>query len=497
MLELPGKIIKLLQTITDTLSNSMLLPLLAVAPCLAQPCAAAPGEWDFAGNLNTGRYLHTATLLSDGKVLVVGGFLESGDTDSAELYDPATGTWSSTGRLNTSRTEHTATLLPNAMVLVAGGSHDFTATASAELYDPATGTWSVTGSLNTARSAHSAVLLSNGKVLVAGGLDLRSAEIYDPATGNWTTTGSFVRKHDPVTGPVPLTLLLNGNVLLEGGLGLQLESSSDAELYDPASGTWRLTDSLATAREGHSATLLRDGRVLVATGLNRDLGDLTSAELYDPATGLWSTTGSLLQDRERHTATLLSNGLVLVAGGNADGTFTTEAELYDSATGTWTVTGSLNAGRADYTATLLPNGTVLAAAGYAGFAGIRNSAELYDPGTTLPKRVTGRGSIDGLGGEADFTDKATQSSDRASGSIAYSDLAAGISIAKAKVRTLTFTGARADLSGVARLDDGTKVTFNIRAQDKSSDGSTDTFSISLSNGYSAGGTLASGDIRIQ
>ncbi len=76
-------------------------------------------------------------------------------------------------------------------------------------------------------------------------------------------------------------------------------------------------------------------------------------------------------------------------------------------------------------------------------------------------------------------------------------LAAGISLARAKVRTLTFTGTSAALTGNARLDDRTRVTYNVTVTDGSSDGTSDTFNITLSNGYSAGGTLTSGGIQIQ
>ena len=64
----------------------------------------------------------------------------------------------------------------------------------------------------------------------------------------------------------------------------------------------------------HTATLLPNGKVLVAGGSNGG-GSLSSAELYDPASGSWSTTGSLATARDYHTATLLPNGKVLVAGG--------------------------------------------------------------------------------------------------------------------------------------------------------------------------------------
>ncbi len=120
------------------------------------------------------------------------------------------------------------------------------------------------------------------------------------------------------------------------------------------------------------------------------------------------------------------------------------------------------------------------------------SAELYDPGIV----VSGQGSIDGQGDEATFEFHATQSDDRPTGSLSFSDPAAGISITKAKVRTLTFDGNSADLGGTARLGDGMTVTYSVTVTDNTGNGGTDTFFITLSNGYSARGPLTNGDIQI-
>lgn len=79
-------------------------------------------------------------------------------------------TWSPTGSLNSARAQHSATLLDNGKVLVVGGANGVQNINSAELYDPGTGVWTATGSLRDARSSHVAVRLGNGKVLVAGGV---------------------------------------------------------------------------------------------------------------------------------------------------------------------------------------------------------------------------------------------------------------------------------------------------------------------------------------
>jgi Galactose oxidase, central domain len=465
---------------------------------LARPCAATPGQWEYTGSLNTARSGHTATLLSDGRVLVAAGEGGPEYLRSAELYDPATGNWSVTGSLHFTRDLHTATLLPNGRVLVAAGVSGFFAQTTAELYDPATATWAITDSLHTQRYLHSATLLPDGRVVVVGGFDdneaIPNAELYNPAPGTWTETGSLGTGRFAHTA----TLLPDGKVLVAGGGGNQATLAS-AELYDPTTDTWTPTGNLNTDREFHSATLLSDGKVLVVGGYRLPSNvALTSAELYDPATGTWTLTGSLqLYGRLKHTATLLPDGRVLVAAGQTtlqnfgDG----GAELYDPTTGTWTITDNLNTPRTLHTATLLLDGQVLVAGGRD--TSDESSAELYDPGITAATQVSGRGAIDGQGDAATFNFRAKQSGDRPTGSFSFSDPAAGILITKAKVRTLTFNGNSANFSGTARLGNGTRVTYSVTVTDNSSDGSSDTFSITLSNGYSASGILTSGDIQIQ
>src|SRR5207247_802269 len=127
-------------------------------------------------SLATARYLPTATLLPNGKVLVVGGNDTSGvSLASAELYDPASGTWTATGSLGDARSDHTATLLPNGEVLVAGGTNGTDGVVtSEELYDPASGTWTATGSRGD-RPAAVALARARNRTIRSAGLGRRPA----------------------------------------------------------------------------------------------------------------------------------------------------------------------------------------------------------------------------------------------------------------------------------------------------------------------------------
>ncbi len=332
-----------------------------------------PSGWAPTGEMTEARTWHTATLLSGGTVLVVGG--SNGDAiASVELYDPTTRSWTVTGGMAEARQDHTATLLPDGTVLVAGGAAANAAMASAEVYDPATRSWAATGSMIEARADHTATLLRDGKVLVAGGFGVTSAELYDPKTGTWTSTGAMIADRAYHTA----TLLPDGRLLVVGGFNSNRSTTSSgnqatasAEIYDPRTGTWTLAAPMAEPRAGHTATLLPRGQVLVAGGSKGGGSFLptASAEMYDPGAGSWTVTGSMSAALVYAAATLLPDGTVLVAAGssrtsnNDPADPVPPAELYNPDSGSWTTTHRMTEARTYPTATLLEDGTVLVAGG--------------------------------------------------------------------------------------------------------------------------------------
>lgn len=347
--------------------------------------------WTPTGSMRTARASHTATLLSNGLVLVAGG---TGDANTAlassELYNLASGTWSSTGEMNVARVSARSVLLSNGTVLVTGGCivSDClgSTTWSAEIYSPSTGKWTVTGSMLKARAEFVAVLLPNGKVLVAGGCTsydvngclavTTAAELYNPSTGTWSSTGAMRAARMAMTA----TVLTNGNALIAGGQTAASDALGSSELYNEATGTFGLTGRLITPRSGHTAILLKTGMVLMAGGENVNGISTAKAELYNPATGTYAATGNMPSNRQEHVAVLLSNGSVLVVGGNnvaSNGTTPlASCATFNPTTGAWTAAASMTTARADHTATLLHNGHVLVAGGDNN-GGELDSAELF------------------------------------------------------------------------------------------------------------------------
>lgn len=162
-----------------------------------------------AASLSRPRVAHSALLLQDGRVLVMGGgAVVEGEGVfpvpdlQVEIYDPAyipgsaeIGSWFIAADRLGNWTYFTLTLLDDGRVLRAGGVNSSYGTPTSDLYNPATNTWIQSGDLITGRYGHTEVKLADGRVVISGGHDgyqvngqeHLGSEIYDPSTGAWST----------------------------------------------------------------------------------------------------------------------------------------------------------------------------------------------------------------------------------------------------------------------------------------------------------------------
>jgi hypothetical protein len=224
-------------------------------------------------------YLHTLTVLSEARVLVAGGLCDVGqianeakpipDHNLTAIWNSKTRGWEAGPKIARSRIFHSASLLPNGSVLLVGGRSDphlsaphETVLGTAEII---TSNSVVTASsLVTARAKHTATVLNDGTVLVIGGVSaagrsLTSAEKWNPKTGQWHPVAPLKTSRYAHSA----TLLADGKVLVIGGIDADNELLNTTEIYDPAADQWLAAPPLPVYFQNHTAGLLSDGKVLM------------------------------------------------------------------------------------------------------------------------------------------------------------------------------------------------------------------------------------------
>ena len=275
----------------------------------------ASGRSQLIDQPRVGRLFATATALRDDEVLVAGGTEKIGDSfiahRSVDLFDPWSGRWRSAAAMRDGRSDHGATLLRDGRVLVVGGHDGPRTLRSVEVYDPATDTWSGRAPLPLARWSFSIATLPDGRVLVAGGfMEPGSATatslVYDPVGDRWSAGPPLAVERANHTA----VQLANGDLLLIGG---QRAASGFAERYAWRSGEFVYAGTLHQPRMAAQAAQADDGSVVVIGGIIRpgtEEGFVPNAlvERWDPRTNLWTEIAS--------APTARAGGVVVAFGGS-------------------------------------------------------------------------------------------------------------------------------------------------------------------------------------
>ncbi len=236
-------------------------------------------------NMGLSRGNHESVTLDDGQVLVAGGWSwasrrePSEVTGTCELYNVESDAWRFVASLNDPRWSHSLTMLSDGRVLAIGGlqgqDESVVHLDSAEVYDPATDRWERTGSMSTGRAYHEALLLPSGRVLVVGGQRARtetlaSAEIWDPATGEFSPTASLPLSAEDMAS----VTLPDGRIVVAGGVHFEDDGDgyglATVHLFDERADCWQSMSSLSVPRGAFGMVLLPDGHLMAAGGLIAD-----------------------------------------------------------------------------------------------------------------------------------------------------------------------------------------------------------------------------------
>jgi hypothetical protein len=318
---------------------------------------------------------HTATAIPGGDALLVGGVArDAAGFDQGEgnvlRYDRELGSFRVLPNgLTTPRSAHTATLLPDRSVLIIGGTDAAgNPTASVERINSTTGATIATSTMDTPRVFHTATLLPGNKVLVTGGTSsidfsdplaalgqvLQSTRVYDVASNTWSNGPNLPQRRIGHRA----TALADGRVLVTGGLavtiflGLPLPSfSNDARRYDPVTNSFSAAGTFSSGRAFHAQARLDDGRVMLVGGADGDVLTQTFASradsrIYDPIANSWSNGPSISQARAYGELVIAPGRRPTLIGGLATVDVTTTSgapadaiEYLDAAGTSWVTAG--------------------------------------------------------------------------------------------------------------------------------------------------------------
>lgn len=289
----------------------------------AERYVAGPQEFRAtSGGLITARARHSATFLTNGDVLIAGGVGLAGFLDSAEIYGPLGDAFiPAAGNLITARQNHTASLTNDGTVLVVGGDAGGPPIAAMERFVPTTG-FQPAGNLLTARTRHTAVRRSNGEIVILGGFGptgaaIASVEILHLSDGSPRAAMQGLNIARAGAGAATFG---DGRILLAGGTGVTGQALDSVEVYDPVAERSFGAGTMSRTRANARVAPLFDGRFLIT-------GDDNTADIYDPSRAqIVQPTGALAQTRSGHTTTPVGTGDVVIVGGSPPNA---PAELFD------------------------------------------------------------------------------------------------------------------------------------------------------------------------
>lgn len=285
---------------------------------------------------------HVTSLLSDGRLLFVGGSMNNGNPQdpiprTVKAFNRFTNSWSQVEPINIGRWYPGIVRLPDERILIVGGELDGPTgrTNSCEIYDPVANSWTMTGSFNLPTEVPPTFMLYTGEVFKSW----RYPELYSLASGQWRPGPNMVQARNGAAGgghcDHEAVMLEDGRILAVGIDPVTLSAATRfTEIYDPVANSWSLGPNARHLRTQPEAIMLPDSRVLTFGGQYTGTLPATTplqsaglvpnctrvADLYDPATNAFRAMADMNRFIHYHSiAVLAPDGRVLATGGAGGG----------------------------------------------------------------------------------------------------------------------------------------------------------------------------------
>jgi hypothetical protein len=294
--------------------------------CTAQRCTLASGPpfWNTVAPLPSGRNGVAGTALSDGRVLIAGGYYGA-YLNEARTYSSASDAWAPAANMPTAR-EYLALVNGLDAHAYAIGGHDAAGPlALVEVYDPKMNLWSAGKPLATARRSLAGALGADGLIYAVGGeagTPLATVEAYDTTVGAWSSAPPLP------TARSGLAVAAGSDGRLYAIGGQNPAALATVEAYSPAQMKWTAAAAMPTPRYFLGAAGAPDGRIYAVAGADNAGNNLPIVEAYSPATDRWAAMPPLAVGRSSIALAGADDGRLLAVSGGDSGGWTATVEAY-------------------------------------------------------------------------------------------------------------------------------------------------------------------------
>jgi hypothetical protein len=287
------------------------------------------------------------------KMIVWGGEIYGGTTDTGAIYHPSTNTWTPMSSTNapSARFDHSTvwTGAPSNKMIVWGGFSAIPFSNDGGMYHSGSNSWTATSltGVPSGRAYHTAVW-TGSEMIVWGGAVYGSSQgtgdggRFNPSTNTWTSMSSIGA---PSPRKLHSAVWTGSQMIVWGGMNGN-NNFNDGSLYNPITDSWTpMSSTNAPSARFRQNALWTGSKMIIWGGENNISGELNDGALYDPVTNSWTPMSMVGVPSPRGDNSAIWTGSKMIVWGGAypGNNMLNNGGTYNPTTNTWTTLCSVNA----------------------------------------------------------------------------------------------------------------------------------------------------------